>query len=71
MLPIGENMKPDTIVLHTTDQEFQDGHLFADKGRGKNVQIRRDQLVHLLMDHSNMIARLNKLGIYPVNVKED
>lgn len=71
MLPIGEHMKPDTIVLHTTDQEFQDGHLFADKGRGKNVQIRRDQLVHLLMDHSNMIARLNKLGIYPVNVKED
>ena len=22
-------MKPDTIVLHTTDQEFQDGHLFT------------------------------------------
>ena len=64
-------MKPDTIVLHTTDQEFQDGHLFADKGRGKNVQIRRDQLVHLLMDHSNMIAKLNQLGIYPVNVTED
>lgn len=64
-------MKPDTIVLHTTEQEFHDAHLFADKGRGKNVQIRRDQLVHLLMDHSNMIAKLNQLGIYPVNVTED
>lgn len=64
-------MKPDTIVLHTTDQEFHDAHLFSDKGRGKQVQIRRDQLVHLLMDHSNMIAKLNQLGIHPVNVKED
>lgn len=64
-------MRPDTIVLHTTDQEFQDAHLFADKGRGKNVQIRRDQLVHLLMDHSNMIAKLNQLGIHPVNIKEN
>ena len=64
-------MKQDQIRIYTTDREFHDAHLFANKGRGKQVHIRRDQLVHLLTDHSNMIAKLNELGIYPVNIKED
>lgn len=64
-------MKPGTFKLYTTDEEFHDAHLFADKGRGKQVQIRREQLRHLLIDHSNMIDRLNQLGDRPVYVKED
>lgn len=52
-------------------QEYEDACLFADKGRGKQVQIRRDQLKHLLMDHSNMVARLNDVGIYPVTIEEN
>lgn len=64
-------MKPDRIKLYTTMQEYEEACLFADKGRGKQVQIRRDQLKHLLMDHSNMVARLNDVGIYPVTIEEN
>jgi len=64
-------LKPGEFKLYTTDEEFRDAHLSADKGRGKQIQIKRDQLRNLLMDHSNMIGRLNQLGERPVYVEED
>ena len=50
------------IELVTTDEEFNDGHLLINKGRSKTIAVRRTLLVNLLMDHSNMIKRLESLG---------
>ena len=36
-----------TLKIQTTDQELHDAYLFMDKGRGKQVSIRRDQLYTL------------------------
>lgn len=52
-----------TLKIQTTDQELRDAHLLMDKGRGKQVSIRRDQLVHMALDHTAMVRALEKLGV--------
>tara|TARA_R110000822_G_scaffold74305_1_gene178598 strand:+ start:470 stop:658 length:189 start_codon:yes stop_codon:yes gene_type:complete len=52
-----------SLKINTTDQELHDAHLFADKGRGKQVNIRRDQLEHLLIDHTSMVKALERMGV--------
>ena len=52
-----------TLKIQTTDQELHDAYLLMDKGRGKQVSIRRDQLVHMALDHTAMVRALEKLGV--------
>ncbi len=52
-----------TLKIQTTDQELRDAYLLMDKGRGKQVSIRRDQLVHMALDHTAMVRALEKLGV--------
>ena len=52
-----------TLKLQTTNQELHDAYLLIDKGRGKQVSIRRDQLVHMAIDHTAMVRALEKLGV--------
>ena len=52
-----------SLQINTSDQELHDAHLFADKGRGKQVNIRRDQLEHLLIDHTSMVKALERMGV--------
>jgi len=43
------------MKLYTTDEQFDNLHLMASSGRGKQVQVRRQDLINLLMDHSNFV----------------
>ena len=52
-----------TLTIQTTQQELHDACLLMDKGRGKQVSIRRDQLVHMALDHTAMVRALEKLGV--------
>ena len=52
-----------TLKIQTTEQELHDAYLLMDKGRGKQVSIRRDQLVHMALDHTAMVRALEKLGV--------
>jgi hypothetical protein len=50
------------IELNTTEEEFHETHMLVDKGRSKAVSVKRSVIVNLLMDHSNMVKRLESLG---------
>jgi len=50
------------MKLYTNDQTFRVAHLVADKGRKTSVTIKRSTLLNLLMDHSKMIAFLERRG---------
>ena len=50
------------MKLYTSDETFRAGHLVADKGRKRLVTIRRSMLTNLLLDHSKMIAFLERRG---------
>lgn len=52
-----------TLKLQTTDQELHDAYLLMDKGRGKQMSVRRDQFVHMALDHTAMVRALEKLGV--------
>ena len=52
-----------TLKIQTTDQELHDAYLLMDKGRGKQVSVRRDQFVHMALDHTAMVRALEKLGV--------
>jgi len=48
------------MKLYTTDEQFDNLHLMASSGRGKQVQVRRHDLVNLLMDHGNFVNMANR-----------
>ena len=50
------------MKLYTSEETFRAAHLVADKGRKAVVTIRRSVLTNLLMDHSKMIAFLERRG---------
>lgn len=52
-----------TLKIQTTEQELYDAYLLMNKGRGKQVSVRRDQFVHMALDHTTMVRALEKLGV--------
>jgi len=50
------------MELNTTEEEFHETHMIADKGRSKAISVKRSVIINLLMDHSNMVKRLESLG---------
>jgi hypothetical protein len=48
--------------LYTTDEVFDLAHEIADKGHSKNVDIPRQILINILMDHSQMLTKLKDRG---------
>lgn len=52
-----------SFTIHTTDKQFESLHVSTDKCRknAKNVTVDRQALVNLLMDHSNMVAKLQEM----------
>jgi len=50
------------MKLYTSDDEFHDAHLIADRGRARDVLIPRRQLKKILMDHAKMVGMLQKYG---------
>tara|TARA_R110002096_G_scaffold54020_3_gene139795 strand:+ start:613 stop:804 length:192 start_codon:yes stop_codon:yes gene_type:complete len=52
-----------SLKINTTDEELHQAYLLMDKGRGKQVSITRDLLVHIALDHTSMVRALDKLGV--------
>ena len=50
------------MKLYTSEETFRAAHLVVGKGRKAVVTIRRSTLTNLLMDHSKMIAFLERRG---------
>lgn len=58
------------LTLYTTLKEFDGLHERHDRTRStsKTVTIDRQALIHILMDHSNMVDALRKVG--QVDIRE-
>lgn len=58
-------MSPRSLLkLCTTLKEFEDLHQRHDRTRStsRSVTVERQALIHLLMDHANMVEALHKVG---------
>lgn len=52
------------LTLYTTLKQFEGLHERLDRTRStsKSVTIDRQALIHILMDHSNMVEALSRIG---------
>ena len=48
--------------LYTTLDQFDDLHAKVDEGRTKLVQVERQALLNILMDHSMLCGKVEDLG---------
>jgi hypothetical protein len=51
------------MKLHTSDEQFESLHRVCDKARttSKAVTVDRQALINLLMDHSNLVAQVERI----------
>ncbi|CCV16373.1 hypothetical protein [Mesorhizobium sp. STM 4661] len=52
------------LKLYTTMEEFEDLHARHDRTRStsKTVTVDRQAVIHILMDHANMLAAMRRVG---------
>lgn len=52
------------LTLYTTLRQFEDLHERHDRTRStsKSVTVDRQALIHILMDHSNLVDALHRVG---------